>query len=254
MSGTHTAPLNKDSTSVAHVAPLALFIALNFIPGWLRIENPELPWHQRAPEHWVYPLQTIVTGLLLLWFRKHYRLAPCRGFGVAFAGAAVGIVVWVLPAWWHGWMLAHDLGAPPKWLEWLGVVERCKGFDPTVLSTWPVWEKAAIVMRFVRMVVVVPLVEELFWRGFLMRYIVAGDRPWQQVPFGIHDWRSYAIVTTLVTITHNPEDYLGAFVWGSLVYFVAVRTRSLAACVVMHAVGNSLLGAYVLTTRSWGFW
>jgi hypothetical protein len=38
------------------------------------------------------------------------------------------------------------------------------------------------------------------------------------------------------------------------VYFVAVRTKSLAACVVMHAVANLLLGVYVVSTKQWGFW
>jgi membrane protease YdiL (CAAX protease family) len=37
-------------------------------------------------------------------------------------------------------------------------------------------------------------------------------------------------------------------------YFVAVRTKSLGACVFMHAVGNLALGLYVMKTQQWGFW
>jgi uncharacterized protein len=58
----------------------------------------------------------------------------------------------------------------------------------------------------------------------------------------------------LVMLAHHPADYAGAFAWGALVYFTAVRTRSLGACVLMHALCNLLLGIYVLKTEKWGFW
>jgi membrane protease YdiL (CAAX protease family) len=35
---------------------------------------------------------------------------------------------------------------------------------------------------------------------------------------------------------------------------VAYRTRSLASCVVAHAVTNLLLGLWIMATRQWGFW
>ena len=45
-----------------------------------------------------------------------------------------------------------------------------------------------------------------------------------------------------------------AIVWGLLIAVLLVRTRSLGACIVAHAVTNFLLGAYVLYTREWFFW
>ncbi len=242
----------RDSATAAHVVPLFVFMAFLAVPGWFRIENPELPWFQKAPEHWIYPLQTLLCGGLLIWFRRHYQLQPWRGFGLAFALAVIGIAAWVTPAWWF-----QKLGAgenAPEWWSWFGLVERKEGFDPTVLAAWPMGEAASIFMRFVRMVIIVPFVEELFWRGFLMRYLNAGEASWQSVPFGTHSWRAFGIVTALVMLAHEPEDYLGALVWGSLVYWLAVRTRSLGACVVMHAIGNLMLGIYALRTQQWGFW
>ncbi|MCA1964820.1 MAG: CAAX prenyl protease-related protein [Prosthecobacter sp.] len=244
--------MRRLSDTTAHVLPLAVFLALLAVPGWFRVENPELPWHQRAPEHWLYPLQTVLCGGLLLFFRRHYRLAPWRGLGLATGLALLGIAVWVAPAWLFE-RLAGD-GPPPRWWAWFGMMERRQGFDPTVLAAWPLWEKAAILMRFVRMVVVVPLVEEVFWRGFLMRYAAAGDGRWQDVPFGTHSWRAFFIVTACVVLAHQPEDYLAAAIWGTLVYWLAVRSRSLGACVLMHAIGNLILGYYALATRQWGFW
>ena len=235
------------SPAVAHIAPLVLFMLLTESVKFFLVENSALPWYQRAPEHWVYPVQCVIVGAVLLFFRKHYPLAPWRGLPLAAALAAVGIAVWVLP----GMLYREGL---PSWCEWLGVVKRDEGFDPSIFeaesSAW--W--ATVLARFFRMVVIVPFVEELFWRGFLMRYVQAGDRDFRTVPFGQHTWKAFGIVTIAVTLIHNPSDYLGAFVWGSLVYFVAVKTRSLGACVFMHAVGNLLLGFYVMQTKQWGFW
>lgn len=142
----------------------------------------------------------------------------------------------------------------PGWWRWAGIVARNDGFDPDVIDRHSFWWMAAVGMRFLRMVVIVPLVEEIFWRGFLMRYVIAGERPFEAVPFGTHHWKAFVIVTAGVVLIHNPEDYAGALVWGTLMYVLAVRTRSLGACVTMHAVGNLLLGVYVLQTRQWGFW
>lgn len=243
----------RESATAAHVLPLAVFMLLTSVPGLMRVENPELPWYQRAPEHWVYPLQTMLVGLLLLFFARKYKFAPWRGFIMAAALGILGIVLWILPAFLYQHLTATGR-VVPEWASWLGFTSRTNGFDPGVLSAWPFWQDASIAMRFVRMVIIVPLVEELFWRGFLMRYVGAGPRDWKQVPFGEHSWPVYGIVTALVMLAHHPEDYLGAFIWGSLVYYVAVRTRSLAACVIMHAVGNLCLGLYVMRTGQWGFW
>lgn len=243
----------RESATAAYVLPLAVFMLLNAVPGLLRIENSELPWYQRAPEQWLYPLQTLLVGGLLVFFARHYRLAPWRGFFLAFLLGVVGILVWIAPAWIYARMVAAG-SIMPDWLGWFGFVDRTQGFNPEVLADKPSWQTAAIGMRFLRMVVVVPLIEELFWRGFLMRYVRAGEVDWQRVPFGQHSWKVYGIVTGLVMLAHDPADYLAAFVWGSLVYYVAVRTKSLAACVLMHALANLILGLYILETKQWGFW
>jgi CAAX prenyl protease-like protein len=241
------------SATAAHVLPFAVFLLLNGLTAWLRIENSELPWHQRAPEHWLYPLQTLLCGALLIAYRRHYRLAPWRGLSLALSLGIVGIVLWITPIGLQGWFDAT--GRPvPALLQSLGVLPRTGGFDPTVLAAWPGWEAAAIGMRFLRLVVVVPLIEEIFWRGFLMRYLTTDEGPWQKMPFGAHRWLSFWIVTLLVMLAHQPQDYAAAFIWGALVYFVAVRTKSLAACVLMHASANLLLGLYIMRSHSWGLW
>ena len=242
----------RGNATAAHVGPLVVFLMLGLVPDVFRIENSALPWYLQQPEHWWYPVQTVVCAGLLWWWRGQYEWSDCRRrhLGLAATGAVVGIGVWVLP----GWLYREGMAGSETWWQWLGVVDRSQGFDPGLLADQPWLQRASLAARFARMTLVVPLVEELCWRGWLMRRAVAQDKQFTQIPFGTHSWRSYATTTLAVTLIHAPEDWLAAFVWGSLVYTLAVRTRSLRACVVMHAFGNLLLGLYVLKTGQNGYW
>ncbi|MEZ0389306.1 MAG: CAAX prenyl protease-related protein [Verrucomicrobium sp.] len=243
----------RRSPTWAHVAPLAAFMLVGALQPLVGVKNEMLPWWRFAPEQWIFPLQTLFAGALLFWFRRHYQLAPWRGLGLAVALGTLGIIWWCLPALVHAQWVAKG-GAPPEWMEWLGVAARKEGFDPSFFEHQPIWYPAAIFIRFVRMVVVVPLIEEIFWRGFLMRYLQTDGGDFRKIPFGHHTWRAFAIVTAMFMAAHAPVDWTGALVFGSLMYWLAIRTKSLGACVLMHAVANLLLGLYVMWTRQWGFW
>lgn len=245
--------LRPVTPGLAHTAPLAVFMLMSAFVPVLAVENTMLPWWRHAPEQWVYPVQTLVAGALLLLFRRHYTFTPVRGLLPAFVLGVVGIAWWCLPA--LVWRNLHDIGiAVPEWAGWLGLAERRDGFDPSFFREHTFWYVAALAMRFTRMVIIVPLVEEIFWRGFLMRYVQAGDGAFQRIPFGRHSWRAFAITTGAFMLVHDRTDWVGALGFGSLMYLLAVRTKSLASCVVMHAVANLLLGIYVLKTQQWGFW
>jgi uncharacterized protein len=243
----------RKSATFAHTAPLLLFMAISALVAPFKTENSALPWYQQAPEHWLYPLQILAVGALLFWCRAHYTLRPWRGMGLAVLLGVAGIAVWVLPA--QLYLAWHSAGATePAWWEWLGIVERTQGFTPTLFPEHSSAYWLTVLLRFARMVLIVPLVEELFWRSFLMRYLQAGEKLFTRVPFGKHSWVAYAVVTLAVTFIHSTEDWAAAFIWGSLMYLLAVKTRSLGACVLMHAVGNLVLGLYIMKTQQWGFW
>ena len=245
----------RSSAAAAHTVPLVVFTLLLAVPGWFKIENPELPWYRQGPEHWAYPAQVVVCAILLALFWRHYQFSPWRGLRLAGVLAGAGIAFWILPSFVRVFLV--DAGVKESgWWEWLGLVARDEGFNPDLLAKWPAWWWVSVVLRFVRSVIIVPVVEELFWRGFLMRYVVGEvqDRPWQQVPFGTHHWAAYLLTGLGVTFIHQPADWLGAAVWGTLMYLLAVRTKSLGACVLMHAIGNLLLGLYVLQSKQWGYW
>lgn len=194
-----------------------------------------------APQHFVYPLQTLVCGALLLFFWKRYELGPVLKMSLTLAVSFLIFVIWISPQ-----TLFH-------------FAERRTGFDPTVFQNQRPLFVAVLSLRFLRLVFVVPLLEEIFWRGFLLRDLI--DRDFKKVPFGEFTLPSCALVTLLFGLAHwgsetwRPGfDFIPALCAGALFNFVAYRTRSLSSCVVAHAVTNLLLGIYIMQTRQWGFW
>ncbi len=100
--------------------------------------------------------------------------------------------------------------------------------------------------------VVVPLLEEIFWRGFLLRYLVRDD--FAKVQLGTFTPWSFGLVTLLFGCAHWGPDFGPAIITGALYNGVAYYTRSLSCCVFAHALTNMLLGAYIIKTGQWGFW
>src|SRR5262249_25047359 len=121
-------------------------------------------------------------------------------------------------------------------------------FDPSVLS--PTARCAFLPVRLFGLAALVPLGEELFWRSFLLRWVV--DPSFERVPIGRVTPAAAAITSICFGFAH-PEwlpGVLTGLAWAWLVW----RTRSISACVVSHAVANLALGIYVITTGEWKFW
>lgn len=220
----------------AYIAPFAAFmgfLALNELAGKV-FEGMAGAWWMSEPRFWVFPLQTLVCGWLLARNWRHYELAPPRGVAWWLGAGIFVLLIWIAPQVW--------LDFPP----------RREGFDPTYFAPGSAAFHVTIVLRFLRLVVVVPLLEEIFWRGFLLRYLVR--EPFHAVPFGTFSWLSFGVVTAGFCLEHQPADWPAAALAGTLYNVVAYRTRSLAACVLAHALTNLLLGLFVMRTGQWGFW
>jgi CAAX prenyl protease-like protein len=240
----------------AQVVPFGVFMGFMLLLqifvtffGW---EHPAAPWWRHWPEQWLYPLQTLVVLALLVRWWKYYEFRwswKWSAAGVVFG--AVGIGFWLLPTFLHDRLELHGDG----WWRSFGVTARTKGFNPADAfgeGTATYW--AALVMRFVRAVVVVALVEEILWRAYMMRFVMDWEGDYWKRPFGQASWKSYLIVTGLFMVAHAPVDYAGAFIYGSLTYLLCIWSRNLGACVVMHAVANLLMGWYAVSCGKYGLW
>ncbi len=186
-----------------------------------------------AAEYWIYPVQVIVCGAILIWFYRDYQLdRPRRPIFAIAVGIAV-FILWIAPQ------------------AFLGFAPRTTGFNPDIFAN-PLAYWFTVGFRFLRLVIVVPLVEEIFWRGFLLRYFI--DEDFDRVPFGTFSWLSFAIVTIVFGCSHSMPDWPAALLTGAIYNGVAYRTKSLSACVITHALTNLLLGLWIMQTKQWGFW
>jgi CAAX prenyl protease-like protein len=100
------------------------------------------------------------------------------------------------------------------------------------------------------LVVLVPLIEELFWRSFLMRWII--DQEFTRVPVGKVTPLAAGVTAVLFASAH--PEWLPALLTGLAWAWLLAWSKSLSACVVSHMTTNLALGIYVLSTGAWRFW
>jgi CAAX prenyl protease-like protein len=240
----------------AHVIPFAVFmgfmLVLQLVAVRFEWKHPDAPWWRQDPAHFIYPIQSL-TALAVLWFyRGNYSFGwSLKWTLAAILFGAVGIGFWLLPT-----TLYDHLGLTGRssgLIHYLGVEARLEGFDPGVFKN-PAAYWTALWLRFFRAVIVVALVEEIFWRGFLMRFVCDWEGDYWKQPFGRAHWKSYLIVTAMFMLAHAPVDYAGAFIYGSLTWLLCVWSKSLGACVVMHATANLLMGLYIMAYGKYGLW
>ena len=218
-----------------YTAPFVVFLLLLLLCQTIAdISKGNAHFFLADPKYWIFPLQTLVCSLLLVRYWRLYDLKMPIGTGFTLCMATLVLMVWISPQ------------------EVFGATRRFDGFDPTIFGRGTLPYYGNLALRFTRLVVLVPLIEEIFWRGFLLRYLIRED--FENVPFGAFSWVSFLIVTAGFCIEHQPVDRPAALVAGALYNLIAYRTRSLSACVLAHAVTNLLLGIYILRTGQWGFW
>jgi uncharacterized protein len=216
----------------AHVLPILAFVLLLVLNSALKKISDHF-WLNSA-EYWVYPAQVVLSGSLLIWFRGEYNFQRPRHIAfVALIGVTV-FLIWVSPQ------------------QFFGFSARMTGFNPDVFASRPSAYWMTIVLRFLRLVLVVPFIEEIFWRGFLLRFLI--DENFERVPVGTFSFVSFIVVTVGFGFSHSSKDWIAALLTGALYNGVAYRTKRLSSCILTHAVTNLLLGLWIMKTKQWGFW
>lgn len=258
--------LRADKT-LAHTVPFGFFLvfllAFSVVIGWFPSyfrDHSDLPWWQRNADIWLFPLQAFLcAGLLAIWW-KHYDFnwSP-KAIGIGLAMGTLGIGFWILPTQTYEWLGFTSDSEVPEWMAKLGVAERRSGFDARIVSGSDgafdgAGDWVALCLRLFRTVVIVSFVEEIFWRGFLMRWLLKPDGNFWAVPFGKPSWLTYGVVTVAFMLAHAPVDWAGAIAFGSVIYLLAIWTKSLGACIVAHAIANSLMAWYAVSTGKLGLW
>ncbi|WP_290872353.1 CAAX prenyl protease-related protein [Aquabacterium sp.] len=219
----------------ARVIPFALFMALLALRGQLPSEGGAV-----IDARWVYALSVLVVGGALAFFWRRYGELARPLSGPRLTGrqvalsVAVGLIVFEL--WIH-------LAEP-----WMMLGRPTASFRPVDADGQLQW--GLIAFRWVGAALLVPVMEELFWRSFLMRWV---DRPdFESVDPGAVSPKAVALSSLVFMLAHT--QWLAAIVAGLAYAWLYRYTRSLWAPILAHAVTNGVLGIWVVFYGNWMFW
>lgn len=187
---------------------------------------------------WEYPFRCIIVAAAIWYFsRDVLDLRPRHALASIALGVAV-FLVWVAPdVLWPGYRnhqiftIFGDIGS--------SVAPELRG------------NAMVLVFRAIRAAILVPILEELFWRGWLLRWLIQPD--FQQVPLGQYKPGPFLIASALFAVEHGAYWEVG-FLAGLAYNWWIVRTKSLADCILAHAVTNGVLSAYVVWGGNWQYW
>jgi CAAX prenyl protease-like protein len=208
--------------------------------SWLGLDRSHYPL--------IYTVKIGLVAACLAQFWPVYRGLGGRISPWAFVVGAVGTAIWVGVCKLG---LEERLLGPLGLGKFLGLGTRT-AFDPlTELGDKPAIAYGFLAIRFAGLALVVPIIEELFLRGFVMRYFT--DPDWWKVSLASVTPTAIAITTALALAMH-PAELFAELIWFSSVTLLMLKTRNLWDCVVAHGVTNLLLGVYVVATGEWHFW
>ena len=220
---------------VDHVLPFAAWIVIMFVPIAAGTR---------------YAVQT-AAGLALLLVCRPWRYYPRPNPAAIVPALAVGLLVfgiWVLPE-------ASCLRRFPGVAEFYRLYAiRPFGPKPDSISASPYAPAAAgwtlTLIKLGGSAFVIAVIEEFFWRGFLLRWMA--DRNFLPYPVERISPALFLVVAACFGSEHN--RWLVGILAGLLFGALYVKTRDIWAATLAHVVTNLALGIYVLRTGAYGFW
>ncbi|HEY3826576.1 MAG TPA: CAAX prenyl protease-related protein, partial [Bryobacteraceae bacterium] len=212
--------------AVPWILPFVVFIGLLAlqqavpVPAWLRF--------------------VVSMAAILAVSRPPLRGGPSKPLLSILVGVAV-FVIWVGPDFlvpnWHHFILFDNpiMGHPA-------------GNTPPASKNDPVF----LIFRIAISVIAVPILEELFWRGWLMRWIIDSNN-FERVPLGTFQLAAFWLVAVLFASEHGSFWDVGLAA-GIVYNWWMIRTRNVWDCIIAHAVTNGILAAWVIGAGQWQYW
>jgi CAAX prenyl protease-like protein len=224
-----------DRPQLPYLIPFMAYVAL-MLPATFG-EPWSTWWKEYHP--FVYAGKSIVAAVLLILFWHHYTPIRWTKLPLGFVVGLFGTVLWIAVE--YGSKFVHLHGAPD--IKDLFIPDR------DIAGHWQ--RVAYLIIRVAGPTLVVPIMEELFFRDFLMRAMVRGAR-FQDVPVGTFTWFSLIGTSLLFGVNHGVMWPAGV-AYGLLMGILLIRTKSLGACIVAHGTTNFTLYLYVIYTGNWQF-
>lgn len=179
---------------------------------------------------YLYPLRVISTALVLWHFRKVYR-----GLGWTWSWQALGIGVLIFLLW-----IALT---PNRATDTEPLAQGLSGLAPWLAATW-------LAFRVLGSVVTVPLAEELVFRGYLLRKLIAQD--FEQVPPGRLTWLSFLGSSLLFGLLHS--SWLAGTLAGMGYALAYCRHGRIGDAFAAHMLTNALIAAWVFAWKDGSLW
>ncbi len=178
----------------------------------------------------LYPLRVITVAIALYYFRKTYNSLNWRWTWQAPAIGSAVFVLWIL--------LEPDTDGSETALA--------QGLAALTSESAAIW----LVFRVLGSVITVPLAEELAFRGYLIRKLIAKD--FENVPPGQFSWFSFALTSLLFGLLH--ERWVAGTLAGMGYALALYRRGQIGDAVVAHMTTNALIAIFVLTQAKWYLW
>jgi len=226
-------PAEVEEVAQPRIVPFVLFmafIAFESVIGW-----PGSAEHSLL-SLWLYPVRTAVVlgSLVYLWSAySELRNPIIASWREGLVVVVVGVVVYA--AWVR--------------MDWSWAMQG----QPTGYNPFQAGAGAAVVLAVIRIfgaAIVVPVMEELFWRSFLIRFLVKS--PFSSVPLGTFSPLSFGATVILFGLEHHL--WLAGMMAGVSYNLLLYYTRRLWPCILAHAITNLILGVHVLITGEWHWW
>ena len=222
-----TSESNQRAT-IAHVAPFLAFV------GIMALEKV-VP----LPPEWLYTVRFVVVCAVIAAVSRPY-LSFRPSFPLASIGIGVAVfLIWVAPdylfGYRHHWLFENSITG-----------KAASSFPPQLKQNI-----GFMVLRSLSSAMLVPILEELFWRAWMMRWLIDAD--FQKVPLGKYVPSAFWIVAVLFASEHGPYWEVGLAA-GVIYNWWIVHTRNLSDCILAHGVTNAVLALYVVLTDQWQYW
>jgi uncharacterized protein len=229
--------LFANSPIAARVAPFLVFLVLTFCQGKFGA----------ASAYWFYFAKTIVGAWLVLEMRP---FASEMRWALSWEAIFVGVAIFAI---WVG--LDRFYPKPDEIIAKLGL-SRFFGtvatnsnpnlvFGENSTSAW-----FFIVVHILGMTLVVPPLEEVFYRSFLYRYIARQD--FLSVPLNKFLPLSFFVTVTFFGFEHY--QWLAGILCGAAYQWLVLHKNRLGDAMTAHAITNFLLGVWIVWRGAWHFW
>ena len=221
------------SPLLVRVVPFAVFIALTACQSQFG----------EAGRYWFYLAKT-VAGAAMLWAVRPF-IAEMK-WKITWEAIVVGVAVFIM---WAGLdtalvKLGFANSYPKMKLTGAAWNPHAHFGDGTALAWF------FIAVRLLGSTLIVPPLEEVFFRSFLYRYLAKPD--FQSVSLSLFAWTPFLVTSLIFGAEHR--EWLAGILCGFAYQGLVIWKNRIGDVMTAHAITNFLLGVWVVWKGAWQFW